>query len=219
LIIAVAHSKGGVGKSTIAFNLAVSLPKKYNVELVDMDFQKTTTYANAFRKKTGLAPLPLRTFDDTDNLKDYIRSDSDEKVSVIDVGGFDSSLNRLIILTADIVVTPVSASGRELLGLKRFGSILDEMSDKIKKNISVNVLLNNISPQKSKLEKLQDYISNSEHFNLLDTILRRRVDYDYSMDEGKGVIEYDKNSKASAEMKELTKEIKNKIERIKDGQE
>lgn len=217
MIVAVAHSKGGVGKSTISFNLAVALQKHYRVELVDLDFQKTTAHANNFRKKSGIDPLPLLTFDDMDKLKDYIRADTDDKVTVIDVGGFDSSLNRLVIVTADIVITPVSASGRELLGLKRFGTILSEMSEKIKRNIEVNVLLNNISPQKLKLEKLQAFIATSPHFNLLESVLRRRVDFDYSMDEGKSVTEYNKNSKASNELKSLAKEIRKQIKRIENG--
>ena len=181
---------------------------------MDLDFQKTTTYANAFREKHGIKPLSVLTFEDVGRYKDYMRADTDDKISVIDVGGFDSELNRLVILTADLVVTPVSSSGRELLGLKRFSKILEDMSEKAKTNITVNVLLNNIIPQKLKLEKLQDYISSSRHFNLLDTVLRRRVDYDYSMDEGKGVIEYNKKGKASGEIKSLIKEIRKLLEEI-----
>ena len=212
MIIAVAHSKGGVGKSTIAFNLAITLQKHFSrVELVDLDFQKTTTYANAFRVKQGIKAIPMLTFDSVKKYKDYVMSDCDEKVSVVDVGGFDSELNRLVIITADLVITPVSSSGRELLGLKRFSNILDEMSEKSKAEIKVNVLLNNINPQKLKLEKLQEFISKNEHFELLDTVLRRRVDYDYSMDEGMSVVEYKKKSKASTEIKSLTKEVKSKL--------
>ncbi|HIP26526.1 MAG TPA: ParA family protein, partial [Flavobacteriaceae bacterium] len=46
MIIVVSHTKGGVGKSTISFNLATALNSKYNIEVVDLDFQKTLTYLN-----------------------------------------------------------------------------------------------------------------------------------------------------------------------------
>ena len=207
MIIAVSHSKGGVGKSTIAFNLAIALQKWFRVELVDLDFQQTTTYANHSREANGLSPLPLLTFSSVEDYKKYVVNDSDDKVSIVDVGGFDSELNRMVILTADMVITPVSASGRELLGLKKFSGILDNMSEKIKENIEVRVLLNNINSQKNTSD-LEDYISKNKHFNLLNTILRKRVDFDYSMDEGKSVIEYSKNSKASSELRELAEEIK-----------
>jgi chromosome partitioning protein len=44
MIIAVAHTKGGVGKSTIAWNIATALKESHNVELIDLDFQRTLTY-------------------------------------------------------------------------------------------------------------------------------------------------------------------------------
>ena len=214
MIIAVAHSKGGVGKSTISFNLAVALSKNFDIELIDLDYQKTTTYTNALRVKHGLKSIPMITLENTKEYKEYVRNDDDSKIAIVDVGGFDSELNRFVIVTSDIVITPVSASGRDLLGLKRFESILEEMSKNARSTIITHVLLNNINPKKTKLSDLKKFISKSEHFEMFDTILKRRVDFDYSMDEGKSVIEYDKNSKASKEVKALTKELKLLIKEI-----
>ena len=42
-IIALVCTKGGVGKSTIAFNLAVELSKKAAVSVIDLDYQKSLT--------------------------------------------------------------------------------------------------------------------------------------------------------------------------------
>ena len=42
MIITVAHTKGGVGKSTLAWNLAHSLLEKgEKVTIIDLDFQQT----------------------------------------------------------------------------------------------------------------------------------------------------------------------------------
>lgn len=214
MIIAIAHSKGGVGKSTTAFNIAVALQKKFDVTLVDLDFQRSVTYTNSVRKKYGVKPLDVVSFSNVSEYKKYVQEDSDQKISIVDVGGFDSDLNRLVILTSDIVITPVSESGRELHGIKRFHSILEDMSKKMGRIITVHVLLNNINPNKIKLGGLKKFISKSENFILLESILRSRVDFDYSMDEGKGVIEYNKKGKAAIEMKDLVKELKLLIEEI-----
>lgn len=89
MIIAISHQKGGVGKSTIAWNLALTLQKKYDVELVDLDTQKTLTYTNEIRKhQTKSTPLKIKTFGNPEDLKRYINSDSDDKLSIIDLGGF-----------------------------------------------------------------------------------------------------------------------------------
>lgn len=209
MIIAISHQKGGVGKSTIAWNLALALQKKYDVELVDLDIQKTLTYTNEIRKnQTKYKPLKIKTFQNAEELKRYINSDSDEKLSIIDLGGFDSTMNRIAIITADLVITPVSDKSFELLGLKSFEGILSQLSELIDGDLKVKVLLNNINPQKSKLGKLKTFIEKSSHFELLDTILRTRVDYDRSAGAGKSVMEYKKDSKAASEIKTLVKEVK-----------
>lgn len=209
MIIAISHQKGGVGKSTIAWNLALALQKKYDVELVDLDIQKTLTYTNEIRKnQTKYNPLKIKTFQNAEELKRYINSDSDEKLSIIDLGGFDSTMNRIAIITADLVITPVSDKSFELLGLKSFEGILSQLSELIDGDLKVKVLLNNINPQKSKLGKLKIFIEKSSHFELLDTVLRTRVDYDRSAGAGKSVMEYKKDSKAASEIKTLVKEVK-----------
>ena len=108
MLIVVSHQKGGVGKSTIAWNLATHLQNKHRVELVDLDIQKTLTYANEIRKQQpNHKPLIIKNFTSLDDFKKYIHEDSDERISIVDVGGFDSSMNRLAIVTADLVITPV----------------------------------------------------------------------------------------------------------------
>jgi len=117
-------------------------------------------------------------------------------------------MNRITILTADLVITPVSDKSFELLGLKSFEGILSQLDELIEGDLKVNVLLNNINPQKSKLGKLKTFIEKSSHFELLDTVLRARVDYDRSAGTGKSVMEYKKDSKAASEIKTLLKEVK-----------
>ena len=208
MTIAISHQKGGVGKSTIAWNLATALQKKYNVDLVDLDIQKTLTYTNEIRSaQTDLKPLNIKTFTTPEDLKKYINGDSDERISIIDIGGFDSAMNRLAIITADMVITPVSDKSFELLGLKNFEKVLKELSEVVKEDVVVRVLLNNINPQKSKLEDLKRFINKSKNFNLLESILRARTALDKSAGQGMNVIEYDKDSKASKEMQSLVKEV------------
>ena len=208
MTIAISHQKGGVGKSTIAWNLATALQTKYNVDLVDLDIQKTLTYTNEIRSaQTDLKPLNIKTFTTPEDLKKYINGDNDERISIIDIGGFDSAMNRLAIITADMVITPVSDKSFELLGLKNFEKVLKELSEVVKEDIVVRVLLNNINPQKSKLDDLKSFINKSKNFNLLESILRARTALDKSAGQGMNVIEYEKDSKASKEMQSLVKEV------------
>jgi len=175
-----------------------------------LDVQRTLTYANELRKQqSDLKPLTIKHVDSPEDLKKYIQEDNDNKISFIDLGGFDSSMNRLSIVMSDLVITPVSDRNFELLGLKTFEKTLIELDDLVEHDIKVKVLLNNISPQKSKLNSLKEYIAKSPHFELLESILRTRADFDKSVGDGKNVVEYDDESKAANEMIALALEIKN----------
>jgi len=209
MIIVISHQKGGVGKSTIAWNLAISLQKKYKIEVVDLDIQKTLTYTNKLRQKQKLKPLNIIQIDTPENLQKYFQKDSKDKISIIDVGGFDSSMNRLSIVLADLIITPVSDKSFELLGIRTFANIINQLNEIVSHDIKVKVLLNNINPKKSKLDSLKDFITKSPNFELLNTILRSRADYDKASMEGKSVMEYNPTSKASKEFNKLKKEIIN----------
>jgi chromosome partitioning protein len=211
MIIVISHQKGGVGKSTIAFNLATYLEKTYKVEVVDLDVQNTVTHTNKLRKKNGLKPLTITYIKNEKEFKKFVAKDSNKKLTIIDSGGFDSSLNRLAIYYADLVVTPVSDRFNEISGLMKYKEIIQELKEITKEDIKVHVLPNNINANVKKFTGLKKFIKTSSEFILMDSILRQRVDYDKSAWLGKNVKEYKKDSKAAAEFKTLVKEIKIKM--------
>lgn len=211
MIITVSHQKGGVGKSTIAFNLAITLMKKHKVEIVDLDVQNTITHTNNIRKSGNkVKVLDVIYIKNDSEFKEYVENDSDDKLTIIDSGGFDSSLNRLAIFYSDMVITPVSDRFNELSGLMKYKEILKELSDISKEEMSVNVLMNNINPHAKNFDGLQKFIKKNKEFKLMNSILRQRADYDKAAWLGQSVIEYSKESKAAGEFKKLVKEIKEK---------
>ncbi|MCF6173804.1 MAG: ParA family protein [Campylobacteraceae bacterium] len=206
-VIAIAHQKGGVGKSTIACNLAVELGKSYPLSVIDLDYQKSISIFNEHRKEARLQPLNILLAHDKKELMELI--DNADGIILIDSGGFDSDLNRIAMLGADMIITPLSHNLIEIYGLEAFKKILIELKE-VKKDIRANILLNNINPQAIKaIDELKSYIkANEQFFHMLQTVLRRRVDFSKSFEIGKSVIEMDSSSKASLELKELIEEIK-----------
>ena len=210
-IITIAHQKGGVGKSTIAINLAVELNKKYNLKVIDLDYQKSITIFNETRKEKELEPLDIIHIDTQKELIDFLKKNKD--LVLIDNGGFDTDLNRISIVGADLIITPVSNDLIEIYGLEAFKKILKELKE-IEPKIKSYVLLNKIDPKAKKaIKELKSYIKNNkEYFNLFDTVLRRRTDFSKSFEKGKSVIEMNKKSKASKELKGLIKDIEKILE-------
>jgi len=204
-VIVVAHQKGGVGKSTVAANLAVELSKKTNLQVVDLDTQRSLSYFNSLRNNSGLKSFNIMTVDSSEELKKLINSN--EETLLVDVGGFDSDMNRIAMLGADLIITPVSDSGVELVGLLAFRNILREIR-KHRPELVANVLLNRIHPSATtSLDNINGFISDNCEFEKLKSILRDRVEYKHAFDAGKSVVEL--KGKAAKEMQELTKEVIN----------
>jgi len=205
-IITIAHQKGGVGKSTIAINLATELSKKYNLKVVDLDYQKSITIYNETRREKELKSLNVIQVDTRNEFINFLKQTDD--LVLIDSGGFDSDLNRIAIVSADLIITPLSNNLIEIYGLETFKTILKELKE-IDPSIKSNVLLNNVNPQAKKaIQELQEYIKlNDEFFRLFNTILRRRIDFAKSFEEGKSAVEINKKSKAANELRSLIKEI------------
>lgn len=204
-VIVVAHQKGGVGKSTIASNIAVELSKFYKVRVVDLDLQKSLTYFNNLRKSANLTPCDIINVSSLNDLKELINNNTG--LLIIDAGGYDSDINRVAISGADILITPVSDSGIELVGLLAFRQILRDIR-KVRPDLQAHVLLNKIHTRaNASLNEIFNFVKDNNEFTKFNAILRDRADYKKSFDAGKSVIEYD--NKAVQEMNELINEIKN----------
>ena len=201
-IIVIAHQKGGVGKSTIAFNILVELSKAFTCKGLDLDAQKSLTIFNSKRKKK----LDIISVKDPGELKQLVNNNED--LLIIDVAGIDSDLNRLALLAADLLITPVSDSEIELYGLMNFKRILQDVK-KIRTDLKASILLNRVHPRaKAAAKEIKEFISQSDDFNMFNTILRDRADFRRSFSTGQSVIEYKKDSAAAGELKQLIKEIK-----------
>lgn len=213
MIISVAHQKGGVGKSIIAFNLVTSfIADGFEVEVVDLDTQKTVTDIKRIRDlNDNLKTFKIHYLKNTSEFEDFIKNKDDKKIYIIDSGGFDSAMNRNAIYFADLVVTPVSDKFTEISGLMLFKSVLNEISELAKQEVKVNVLLNGISPQVKNNDGVENFIRQQKEFDLMNNIIHQRVDFDKSLWAGKGLNEYKKYSPASKEFQKFYQEVKEKI--------
>ena len=106
MIITISHQKGGVDKSTISWNLAVYLSTLTKVTVIDLDVQKTVSCLHKIRDKNDFEVID---FKEDKSFIEYVNShqDTNNQIVIIDSGEFDSSMNRLAILGADKLITPI----------------------------------------------------------------------------------------------------------------
>lgn len=196
MIIAVAHTKGGVGKSTIAWNMAFYLNKKKKTKVLDLDFQQTLFVTNKIRKNKKLKSFDVETISSVDELLK-----KRECNGVIDIGGFDSALNRKAIEIADAIVVPLSNSLTEVIGLKTFELILNELNKQ-----NVFVVLNNVHPLSKNFSDIEKVIKRNKNFTLLKQKIKQKKSFKSSIALGKSIFE-SKDYEAKKDFKSFMDEL------------
>lgn len=180
LVLTIAHTKGGVGKSTIAWNLANSFDGDRKLHLVDQDFNQILYYLNLMAGKPFEVHQPIN----ADELLAFLDSVPDDDIVLIDVGGFDSHINRMAIKYSTKVLIPLTPdSTTEFLGYRTFSSILSDIDT----DAELNIVLNNVHPFTRNFEKIRTAISGT-NIRLLDTVIRSRKVYKTTLGEGQSVF-------------------------------
>ena len=198
-IICVANRKGGVGKTTLATNLAVALNNKGKSILIDADEQQSASKWAKQRNDMeciGVHSDILTKLEEIDSKYDYI---------LIDVAGRDSTIFRESLLVANTLIVPIQPS---LLDL----DVLEYMQDKIMTARKINsdldayILINRASPRSNELPDAIDFINDFDQFKLLKTVLFERKQFRDAIVESKSVTEMNA-SKAKDELNSLIIEL------------
>lgn len=208
VIINLSHYKGGVGKTTLATNLAIAL----GASILDLDGQQSSVLFNRLRVKNGHKPVECFTAESVDDMKGIFRQFTGNKMLIVDSGGYDSDINRFAMLSADMLITPVSPSQVEIFGLQKYEIVLKQISEKYGRQFKTNVVINNADVRsKGAILQLKKFISVRSSFDLFSTIINSRADYKKAYGEGVSVVELDANSKATDEINSFVREIRKEL--------
>lgn len=206
-VVVVASQKGGVGKSTIACNLAVKSAKENKkILLVDGDPQGSSIGFRAIREIDDIKAVQITQPTIHKDIKEFANFD----IVFIDAGGRDNALLRSAIMAATngVLIIPVLPSAYDIWATEDTFKILTEarVYTNIKAYAVFNRTIQNTVVSKEANEELQKLLAGYD-VKMLNTILYNRVDYSKAIGEGLGVIEYKPDSKACEEINSLYHEI------------
>lgn len=201
MLTVVANLKGGTGKSTVTFNLAVWLASaQRKVTLFDLDPQQTLSDVTQVRTEEGFTPrLNLLSsshkFVERANVLRMLGREV-----LVDVGTADMEGMRLALANADRIVAPVGPSQADIWSTQRFLRIVaDAAGDK-----PPNVLgfVNRADIQNGLREAVEAEMALAElpGLTLLDVRWCQRIDYLHAFSEGLAVFELDPEGKAAHEV-------------------
>ena len=203
MIITIANRKGGVGKTTLATNLAVALSKKGSIVLVDADDQQS-----ALKWAKRRTQNPVYTEYHTGDLK-KILLDLQKKYDyvLLDVAGRDSEEFRSALQVSDKLIVPTQPSQADVevlpFVLKLFNTY-HKVNEKLQPYLVVNK-----APSNTRSTEVADSIEllgTLPKFKLLNTIIRDRKQFRDATIQGLSVMEMG-SSKARDEFNDFLVEI------------
>jgi chromosome partitioning protein len=205
MIIAVTNLKGGVGKTTIAVNLAVSFVQRgYKACVVDTDGEQRSSVKWAGQRDETLPSVPVFAVGDKLNKEVEALSRDYEFVIIDGTPQLSERANRTI-LASDIILIPISTSGFDFWSFEHFLERYQQAKS-FKESVEAYILLNKYSEQRNISREVKEALSEFKEVTVLHTTLAERVAYQETTIQGLGVVEY-KDKKAKDELNRLTDEI------------
>ncbi len=211
MIVSVVHTKGGVGKSTLAVNLAVAraLAGK-DVWLINGDKQRSALQTIAQRIAADRKPaIAASHYPDGKMLKSQVDLQASKYDDVIiESGGRDNTSLRASVMVADKVIIPVLPKNYELWAIDELDEILQDALI-ARPNIPIYAVLNMAKSAGSANQAALDYVADFPYIQILKTRIGRRDLFDDCAGKGMSVLEYSRSHKAKDEMQAFVNEVFN----------
>lgn len=206
MIVTVGNTKGGVGKTTIALNLAIARATEgRDVWLIDGDRQGTAQTAITIRSESGRQPaISCAHYSDGATLRAQVQQTGPKfQDIIIDAGGRDSTALRAALVLSDVLVVPFAPRSLDVWALADIDGLIQE-ARAVRDGLRVIAMLNNADAQGHDNADAAAAVADFPSMEFVDTPIRRRKSIANAAGLGLSILEYSpKDAKAVEEITAL----------------
>lgn len=210
MIVTVGNTKGGVGKTTLAMNLAIARALAgRDVWLIDGDRQGTAQTAITIRAETGRQPsIACAQYADGPTLRAQIQKVGTKfEDIVIDAGGRDSTALRAALVLSDVLVVPYAPRSLDVWALADICNLIDE-ARAVRDGLRAVAVLNNADTMGQDNQEAIEALADFPQLEYLATPIRRRKGIANAAGQGLSVLEMSpRDSKACDEITALVNSV------------
>ena len=209
-IITVGSTKGGVGKTTLALNIAIARALAgRDVWLIDADRQGTASTALAIRGEAGKLPaIATAHYADGGQLRTQLLHQRGKfQDIVIDAGGRDSTALRAALVLSDLVLVPFQPRSIDVWAVADIAALIEE-ARAMRDGLQALAVLNMADTAGTDNEDAAAALADYPAISYLATPIRRRKSIANAAGNGLSVLEQTpRDDKAIAELNALLQAI------------
>jgi len=193
MIITIGNTKGGVGKTTLAVNLAIARAmSSRDVWLIDGDRQGTAQTAISIRAEAGHQPgISCATYPDGPTLRAQVQQQAGKFDDIIiDAGGRDSTALRAALVLSDVLLIPFQPRSYDVWALNDIAALVDEARS-VRDGLRAVAVLNCADSGEASTDNADAAaaVADVPQFEYLATPIRRRKAFANAAGAGLSVLE------------------------------
>lgn len=203
MIVTVGNTKGGVGKTTVALNLAIARALAgREVWLIDGDRQGTAQTAISIRADAGHTPgIACASYPDGPTLRAQVQQQAAKFDDIIiDAGGRDSTALRAALVLSDALLVPFLPRSFDVWALNDIAALVDEARS-VRDGLRAYAVLNCADPGESSTDNAEaaEAVTDVPQFEYLAAPIRRRKSFANAAGQGLSVLELKPSDKKATE--------------------
>lgn len=191
-IITIAHQKGGVGKSTLALNLALGFGEQLTVRLIDTDLQGSLYHIKDDFEELSIVGPP-----------ELVQNDRSYDLIVVDTPPYLTNRLPELFGRSDLILVPTKAGFFDVMAIRSTIALIKH-AQKDKPTLKAAIVLNMIKHRAGITADVTELLKGME-IPLLATVIHDRVSIARSAMTG-GVFQ-SADTKAKDEIMALTEEV------------